>query len=160
MKVILLFCIVGFVSCLNPSKEQHNALIGAWSFLDDKQYYVEMYVDNESVSFFHEIEGNFQGNMKYEIRNDSLFFSSMSYSIEVMDDNVVNLENYEYRLRLSRIFPLMISDRTNQINPFYLRRCNFLVNTGIISMKEAIDYLNRHVPNTDEWQPEEESILR
>ncbi len=160
MKGLLLFTVIGFVSCLNPGNEQQNRLSGTWSFLDDEQNYVEMYLDKEYISFFHEKDGNFEGNMEFEIRNDSLFFNNMSYAIEYTNDCTVILRNNKYHLTLHRISPPIVPDQTKKINPFYLRRCNYLVNQGIITMEEAIDYLRTLESNTKKKGPKEKSILQ
>ena len=154
-----LLVIIGLTGCLSPSTAQCNRLFGAWSFLDDQQHYVEMYLNSERISFFHEIDGNFHGNMQFTIRDDSLFFNNMSYAIDFENDYTVLLVNSSHHLTLHKINPPIISGKTNTINPFYLRRCNYLVNQGIITMTEAVDYLSKSKSKIKRKGPKEELIL-
>lgn len=145
-------------ACNKDTSNCSQQIIGDWAYIDDNGKYAELYIENGYIKTYHEQYDDFFGRMKYSIEKDSLFFNQMRYQINFQEDKSIILRNDDFSLCLFSIYPLK-TDSINSINPFYLRRCNFLVNRGIISMKEAIDYLNRHVPNPDEWQPEEESIL-
>lgn len=153
--IIITLIILG---CRTDAIDYSQQILGDWAHIDDHGYYAELYIEFEDIKSFHEKDGDFFGRMKYSIEKDSIFFNQMRYQIAFQDDKSIILRNNDFTLHLYRIYPIKL-DSINSINPFYLRRCNFLVNKGIISMKKAIDYLNKLGSNIDEWQPEEELLL-
>jgi len=156
----LAFLIITLIilGCRTDTIDYSQQMLGDWAHIDDHGYYAELYIESRNIKSYHEKYSDFFGSIKYSIEKDSLFFNQMRYRIDLQEDKSIVLRNDDFSLHLYRMYPIKL-DSINSINPFYLRRCNFLVNKGIISMKEAIDYLNKHVPNPNEWQPEEESIL-
>lgn len=122
------------------NQETDIDLSGSWAFLDEKDCYCEAYIDEANIVFLLDLVEK-TGPFSYIIKNDSLYFSGYKYKIDFKNcDSLILLSNYE-NLLLFRI-NIGKSQDTSSYDPVYLRRCNFLVNNSIISMDEAIEYLN------------------
>lgn len=129
------------VSCQRPHLEQTNRiLIGDWAFVSSDTTYTELYIDENQLKFHSEKNG-YIGPFDYEVKANNILFNEINYFIKKIDNNQVLLSSDDYKILLMRI---RVNDSVdeNNINPFYLRRCNLLVNEGMISMQDAILYLN------------------
>jgi hypothetical protein len=151
LTIFLSFCLL--FSCYSAEKKEpvNENLVGNWAFIDSNGKYSEIYIESGSLSIYNEEFCNSLGVMNYNIKNDSLHFNGLSYFIEAISCDRVNLGNQENNLLLDRI-SVLEPDTINSINPFYLRRCSYLVDNGIISVKDAIQYLNSLL--SDEIKPE------
>ncbi len=144
MKLLTIFLSFCFLfSCYSAEKKDsvNEKLVGNWAFIDSNGKYSEIYIESGSLSIYNEEFCNSLGEMNYNIKNDSLYFNGLSYFIEVRSCGRINLRNQDNNLLMDRI-TVLESDTINSINPFYLRRCSYLVDNGIISVKDAIQYLN------------------
>ena len=144
MKILLIFLSCCFLYSCHYSEIENDInddLVGNWAFIDTNGKYSEMYIKSGSLSIYNEEFCNSLGIMKYSIRNDSLNFKGLSYSIEFRSCSKLILRTQENKLLMDRI-TILEYDTINTMNPFYLRRCSYLVNNGAISVKDAIQYLN------------------
>jgi len=139
-KILNVFILMVFTfSC----KSQSNSLdiIGNWSCLLPDSTYCELYIDNK-VRVLTTKNGWF-GPYKYKIKDDSLCFKSRIENCKIekkgCDEFILKNNNGVYKLK--KIELKKVKEDTSFINPFHLRRCYFLVHEGVITMKEAIDYL-------------------
>lgn len=129
------------VNCQSPHPEQDNRmLIGDWAFISSDTTYTELYIEENQLMFYSEKNG-YIGPFDYEVKTNNIFFNEINYFVKKIDNNQVLLSSDDYKILLMRI---RVNDSIdeNNINPFYLRRCNLLVNEGMISMQDAILYLN------------------
>lgn len=158
-KIFILLLFFGLSnSCLTVEDEHvlNDSIIGDWAYIDQNNMYTEIYIKNKSLSIYSEEFGDFLGIMKYSTRNDSLIFNDLCFAIEYQSFNRITLRNQKSNLIFTRI-PNLGHDTINSINPFYIRRCSFLVNNGTVSMQEAIKYLNSLLSN--DIKPEETHML-
>jgi hypothetical protein len=128
----------------NSSDElfRENSLIGNWSCIDDNGNYTEFYIKEDTISLFSEDFYDFRGEMVYSIEEDTLRFNNYSYFIEYDSCSKIKIVNNSSELILERLPTVPENDTINLINTFYIRRCSFKVNHNLITMEEAIKYLN------------------
>jgi hypothetical protein len=115
-------------------------LIGNWTFIENDSSYGEIYINDKCISFFTDADGDY-GKYNYGIYEDSLKFYFYAFKISFKSSNEITLESNYKRYHLERININSTIQDTTFYNPYYLRRCNYLVEKGEISMKEAISFL-------------------
>ncbi|MDF1574154.1 MAG: hypothetical protein P1P86_03050 [Bacteroidales bacterium] len=130
-------------SCIPEKKEQRGInLIGSWFYIENENVYTEVIIDSNYISFYSS-ENGLLGPYSYSMENNNLQFHSAQYNMIEDGCNTVIWENEEFTIKLTRLSNLILTPDSNTLNPYYLRRCNYFVNSGVISTDEAIEYLNR-----------------
>lgn len=122
------------------NKKPDIDLTGCWAFLNENSSYSEAYIDKNSIVFLLDMIEK-SGPYSYDIINDTLYFSSFKYKIKYQSCDSLFL-SYNSTVYLLTKINIGRSLDTTSFDPIYLRRCNFLVNNGVISMDDAIEYLN------------------
>ncbi len=141
--IIIIILILFGVGCNNRENEDNisnSLIVGNWAFLAQDSTYGEVYINDSIITFYTERSGH-EGSSRYQIKDDTLSFFNTKCKISIPDCHVIVLENPEVMLTLEKINLSGIRD-SNQMNPFYLRSCNFLVHKSIIKMEDAIEYLS------------------
>ena len=142
VQVLLINCLL-ILGCNNSEDLiRESKLIGNWASIDENGNYIEFYIEEDTISLFSEDFYDFRGDMLYYIKNDSLRFNKYSFFIEYHSCSKIKLVNNSSKLILERLPTVPLYDTINSINTFYIRKCSFKVNHKIISMEEAIEYLN------------------
>lgn len=132
-----IICVIFLMSSCNETKhEQSNQLTGKWSFVNDN-IYGELYVDSNDLKF--KLEDGTYGPYKYEFTDDTLKYFNKYYRVIFDSYNSIKLENNQGVIKMKRMTSYVFGQ--NQIDPFYLRRCNYLVNNNFIDIDSALSYL-------------------
>ena len=160
-KIILIFSLIGFFGCSQSYKQKqsnHFPVGSQWTFIkNDSTFeidYAEIkFEDNCFLRIHSETEGK-NGPFKYEINDNILVFNNSKFVITPDENGSLMLRNDMGEFILYRIPFDMGNIYTDQIDPFYLRRCYFLVHLNSISFDKAVKYLS----NTTAI-PEEEIIF-
>ncbi len=161
--------IVGIIALMSCNKPEKSEQLIKLSENFRKSTFIK--IDNESKPDYAEIEflrnnmlvirsdkDGQVGPFEYKISENILTFNKLEFSITPNTDGSVNLKGNEEEFIL---YPILFSENTigsNQIDPFYLRRCCFLVHLNFIAMDDAIIYLNEVGIPVDSM-PEEEIIF-
>ena len=126
--VVSLIAVISFVGCYSDKEKTmtNNELIGDWSFIYEDSIYSEAYIRQDSISFMSESD-NETGPFYYQIRNDSLFYLNNSFRISICNCNSIKLSSNKYTFVLDKIDLDNVIKDYSCVNPFYLRRCNYLV---------------------------------
>lgn len=129
-------------SCqLCKSKSKDLDVMGDWAFIDSESTYSEAYINKEKIVFFSDAHGHF--SQRYNIKDDSIYYGGVSYKVEFRNCNSNMIFIHETdSISMLRVDLSKIIVDTSYFNPFHLRRCNFLVQEGIITIEQAINYLN------------------
>jgi hypothetical protein len=136
--IVLIFMLF-IIGCKNQSN--NLKIIGDWYCLLPDSSYSEVYINNDKVRVLTSKNGWF-GPYEYKIKDDSLCFKSIeNYKIGKKGCDEIVLRNNNSVFRLKRIELEKVKADTSFFNPFNLRRCNFLVHEGVITMRDAMDYL-------------------
>jgi hypothetical protein len=155
----LIFIIILLIGCKSQKNgNYHEKIIGNWAYIDNEGQYCEMYIDSIEIKSQPET-GIYHGPFVYSLANNQIDFNAITYNIEIIDCNSLRLINSDFNLVLEKIhFDQSISK--DDINyGFFLRRSGFLVNKGIISIKEAYKALNSYrFDDSEEIETEEEII--
>jgi len=153
--LIILFSIS---SCdYNKNQIEEVEIIGCWFYMDNESIYTEIYIDSSKVLFYSS-ENGWSGPYSYWMENNSIQFHGIQYNIGENGCNALIWKNPEFTLNIRKIECIRTESQYPEINPYYLRRCNYLVNAGIITMTDAIEYLNSFVIN-DSIEYEEEKLF-
>lgn len=137
---------VGLVLCLTYCKPGKNITnfdpTGLWSSVEDTNSYHEIMFKNNTITFQSDKFG-VGGPYHYYVKGDSLYYFGMKCAISDVNCDSFILKSSENIMILEKIKIVDQYDSlfSHDYNPFYLRRCNILVNKGLISMSEAINYL-------------------
>lgn len=155
----LIFVIILLIGCRSQKTlDYHELIIGNWAYIDNEGQYCEMYIDSIEIKSQPET-GIYHGPFVYSLANDQIDFNAITYNIEIIDCNSIRLINSDFNLVLEKIhFDQSLS--MDDINyGFFLRRSGFLVNKGIISIKEAYKSLNSYIFDDYEEIEIEEVII-
>lgn len=154
MKISLriLFVVICFSSCSNNNNEVDTLVAEKSHFVNDskltfidikskKPDYAEIYFYHDSL-LIHSEEGGYFGPYHYRILNDTIYFNKLKFNILRNEKyKTISLVNNHQNILLYDI-PLQKVKSKADINPFYLRRCHYLVALNIITMREALNFLN------------------
>jgi len=141
-KFALLIILIVIFGCNGGNNIITNkSVYGDWAYLTHDSTYGEIYFSTSRITFYTENDGQF-GPFNYKIQNDSLVFNDVKYKIINHNCNKIILKNAQAILELDKLNLNQVIENDSLINPFFLRRCNYLVNKGIITMKDAVDYLS------------------
>ncbi len=165
-KIILIFSLIGFFGCSQSYKQKqssHFPVGSQWTFIKNdtafKIDYAEIkFEDNGFLRIHSETEGE-NGPFKYEINDSLLVFNNFKFVITPHENGSLMLRNDMREFILYRIPFDMENVYSSQIDPFYLRRCYFLVHLNFISFDEAIKYLSNTTAIPEDSMPEEEIIF-
>ena len=136
--ILIVIAFTQITSCVTEKKEiTKYDLIGNWAFIENDSSYGEMYVTAENLSFNTDLNGNY-GDYTFNISQDSLKYHFFSYKIILKSYSNITLVSDYKKYYLERIDINNVIKDTTYYNPYYLRRCNYLVNKGKISMREAV----------------------
>jgi hypothetical protein len=139
--LILLVGMMYYLTFCGPGHKNDNFQPeGLWAFLDDTNSYYEAMFKNEMVTFQSDALGKV-GPFKYFIVDDSLYYFNLKYAIYNIECNTFTLTSNNYKILLEKINIVDQRSDSNYYDPFFLRRCNFLVSRGLISMSDALEYL-------------------
>lgn len=146
---ILVFVLIGLLSC-NQIDRQDTSIrftIGSkWTFIEknsklDKEYAEIEFKENYSLLVFSELYGRL-GPFEYHLTDSVLAFNNINFLIIPEENGSITLKNQNEEFILYKIpFDESVLD-SNQSDPFYIRRCYFLINLGFITTDDAINYLS------------------
>jgi len=143
------------ISCHSNNTILNSQILGTWSFLEADTSYIELYIDESTLTFYSKEDG-YMGPYKYMIENNNIQFNKIKYEIIADSDYSLKFRNSDYTLNLKKIDCVFTKyDTINKINPYYLRRCVSLVNIGVMSVAEALNDLDLIVHNSDEFIEEQ-----
>lgn len=143
---ILSICFIGLLFLSLNCRSQHSDgsinLCGVWAYISESGSYAEFNFSDQILTINSEIDG-ILGPFSYKLKGDSLYYSDCKYAVVKHDCDSLSLMSSEFgKLGLERINQVYQKEEFNSYNPFYLRRCFYLVNRGTIRMTDAIEYLN------------------
>jgi len=133
--ISVLFAII-FFSCNQKKYNNCNLVEGKWGFYSHNMY-GELYVD--SINLVFKLEDGTYGPYHFQLVNDTLKYFTKNYKVSFEGINSIRLENDNELIIMKRI--TSFSTDHMQIDPFYLRKCNYMVNNNYIDMDSAINYL-------------------
>ena len=136
---ILLIILFGCI--LEDSNTSKFEIEGDWAFILEDGSYGEAYLFNDSITFLTEILGS-TGPYFYQVKKDSLFYYDQKFEIKKITCGIFELCSKDYCFKLNRIYTNAGNEDYSNTDPFYLRRCNYLVQKGLITMEDAVKYLN------------------
>jgi len=139
---IFLILIIVFYSCGNRESVQNEVnIIGDWAFIDSEMKYAEAYVSSESITFFSDADGQV-GPFRYLVKKDSIFYDGVSFMYKLNTcNNLLFISETQDTINLIKMDLSKTIVDSFYLNPYHLRRCNFLVKEGIISMEQAYNYV-------------------
>ena len=164
--IILILILTGIVSCNqleNQNKSIHFPYGSKWTFIKNdskfKENYAEIEFNKNSTLLIHsEFDGQV-GPFQYKESDNELTFNNVSYSIISDKNGLIILRNPNEEFFLYKIPCDERNSKSDQIDPFYLRRCYFLVNFNYITTDDAIKYLSNIITSSPDSIPKEEVIL-
>jgi len=164
--VIVLICLVGIVSCnqfQGQKKTTHFPSGSRWTFIKKSnkvnENYAEIVFSNNSTLLIHsEIDGQI-GPLQYKESENVLTFNEVDFSITNDANGFTLLRNDNQEFMLYSIPFREEEFDFYQIDPFYLRRCYFLVNLNVITTDSAIKYLSGIITTPQDSIPEDDIIL-
>ncbi|QTE23351.1 hypothetical protein [Polaribacter cellanae] len=139
----------------------HQFTGGRWTFIkNDKQNinYSEIEFSDKIINIYSEYYGKI-GPFKYKVLENNLIFNNQEFNINLVNNQYLILENNSAKYYMYKIPFKKGSIEKNQLNPFYIRRCYFLIHLNFIKVKDAIEYISklREIPKDSIL--EEEIIL-
>lgn len=143
---ILSIYLVGFLfltsNCRSQSKDVNINFSGIWVYIDESNSYSEFKFSDHILTINSDSEGQL-GPYDYILNGDSLYYSDCKYEIIKHGCDSISLISSEFgKLELEKINLANQKEEINSYNPFYLRRCFYLVNRGEMRMSDALKYLN------------------
>jgi hypothetical protein len=141
--IILFYCMVLNAACnkREENKITSNQILSQWTFINsDSLQYDEVTIDNENLNFYTEFYG--RTVLSYSIKDDSLHFLNNSFKIDIMDCDQIVLTGNKGKYLMYKIPFDLFHINKNQLNPFYLRRCYYLVHLNKMTFEESVNYLN------------------
>jgi hypothetical protein len=144
--IITLLSLLLFNSCHEVIRIKSEKLLGVWAFVIETDTelinYIEVKFTETHISF--NIDGEFQEPMEYNLIGSKFKYADKVYFLEMINDYtlIMALEN-SARFELNKIIVCdnYSSNKHGEINPYYLRKYNFLVNQGFIGIEEAMSLL-------------------
>ena len=168
-KITIYFSVIlllSLCSCEGRQKKDISIILKnsrKWTFinvLDSTKYYGEIDFIEDRLSINSLKEGYTTGQfMHYKISKDSMFFNNNTNGLKIEKHNktFISLKDSTSHFVLYKI-PFDDSNiLIKTIDPFYLRKCYFMVNLGYLTMDEASLYLSKIV-KLDTIEVEEEII--
>ncbi len=147
--IIIFFTAVCMVSCNQSIKQEQFEELSIneslWTFISDMHSvakYAEIkFNNNNTLSINTDTDGHV-GPFTFSINDSVLTFNHFEFKIVIKTNDFIKLKNKKNIYFLYKI-PFNESDhQKNQIDPFFIRRCYFLVNLNYISTDSAISYLS------------------
>ena len=130
-----------YIGCnIIPGNASENNLKGTWAFLLENGEYCETLIHDDYISFFSDDDGR-SGPFPYMIVHDSIIYHGNRFQIKEINYSTYEWCNSEYCIFLEKLFLIDANSDSSKIDPFYLRRCDYLVKKGKITMEEALQYL-------------------
>jgi hypothetical protein len=170
MRKIILLVIFSFLflcACKREKRKSQNDFLlekGLWTFIqienDSAFNYAEIeFANNQILRIRSEFKGTV-GPFDYYFKVDTLLINDFAYRLTSDNSNEkFVLENESEKFILYRIpFKEEILNK-KQIDPFYLRRCYFLVHMNLITYDDAVNYLANTFEVPKDSIPEEEIIF-
>ncbi len=147
--LILAFILFGSISCnQNNAVDEFNyfPIKSKWTFIEPNNksgvIYSEIeFKENRTLTIVSESDGQL-GPFKYSLTGNTLTFNKLSFSVTLNEDASITLKSRDKEFILYNIPFEESSISTDQLNPFVIRRCYFLVNLGFITTDDAIEYLS------------------
>ncbi len=163
--LLLLILFVGFVYCGTERnvKQQKTFKPGTrWTFINSansiNEVYAEMFFkDDSNLVVFSESDGQL-GPFEYEETSEALIFNNFRFTKKLRQEGYTSLINYNDEFLLFKIPFIEEGLDTNQMDPFYVRRCFFLVNLNLITTDEAAKYLWSIATVSEDLFPDDEII--
>lgn len=158
----LLFLIIHSCSGKPEAKEKINAdfIFGKWTFINTKEPidYAEIDFEEKNTYVVKSEEYGQNGPLPFRIVKDSILLGNKNFLILIESSVKIQLVSDDEAFLLFKIPFDENSLEQNQVNPFYLRRCYFLVHLNVISMEEASKYLFDIKQISDSLLPKTEII--
>jgi len=163
---ILCIGVILFLSCSEFDQNKNLSKIldnsGKWTFIntsDTIKDYGEIDFKIKKINIHTVKDGPSMGLINYRINKDSLFIRDLAFQIIQVKNTLILLKGNGYDFILHKI--LFKEEDLNKIgtNPFYLRRCYFMVHLGYMTMDEAAEYLSEITKPYDDLELEEEEII-
>lgn len=163
--IMLILSLIGIVSCNqieDQDKSNHFSFRSKWTFIKKdikiEKYYAEIIFSEDSTLIIHsELDGQI-GPFQYSESDNVLTFNNVNYSIISDTNDLITLRYHSGEFLLYKIPFDEINLKKNQIDPFYIRRCYFLVNLNIITADDAAKYLWDIVTFPQDSFPEDEFL--
>jgi len=147
--------------CSLQTNIQKDQIIGGWAYLeitDNSYLYTEMYIFNDSISFFDE---HTHWTFPYNINDNFIRYLEKSMEIEVINDYTLRLKTDFTDVYAYRIVPVIESTTFMGFVNYHFRRIHFLVNTGYISIYEAEEmFCKKDLDRLENIQDEEIPIIK
>lgn len=160
---IILLTVIACNESNAPKENIYSKIIGNWTFISMKDTtlgYAEIKFKSNKRAFIQpEKEPGFN-NLTCMIKDDSLMlmpFFRNYYKITFINYFSIILHNSFDSILLYKIPFNTDSLDTNQIDPFYLRRCYFLLHLNFINMDDVVKYFQKL--NTIDSIPKVEEII-
>ncbi|MBN2523787.1 MAG: hypothetical protein JXB24_10980 [Bacteroidales bacterium] len=141
MLSVLLICLILSIQCFNKKKPNLTIgfIIGQYACLDRDSSYTEIYITNSNILFHTDI-GRI-GPYDLVLKNGKITFNDITYSIEQKDCYHLIFRNQENEFLLEKIDTSKFICGPLKINPFSFRHCYFLAKNGLMTIEEAIDFM-------------------
>ena len=160
-KSLQLFLIPFFLimGCKSQESNYHDIIMGKWAYIDPEGQYCEMYIDHDQILSQPEY-AIYHGPYDYTIVNNKIIFNNIPYYIEIIDCNSFRLSNSNFNLVFEKLHIDKLLSSEDVFYGFFLRRCNYLVNKGRLSIKEAYETLKAFSLNEFKGIEEKEEIIK
>lgn len=147
--IILCISFLAYASCndQNKIKDTNKFLFsGKWTFIESSAKDIINYAEidfksNSTLEIYSETNGK-EGPFQYSEMNNTLTFNNIDLLITSDSNGFIRLSNLTNEFLLYKIPFDDENLKSNQIDPFYLRRCYYLVQLNYITTNRAIDYLS------------------
>ena len=133
---------------------------GSTSNIDGYAYWEgsKLFGDNNEIYFLSEILV-IVGPFNYSMVNNRIEFNNISYDIEIVDCNHMRFVNSNYNIMFEKIELTKPISRNELWDGFFLRKCVYLLNKGLLSYKEAYDTLKAYNYNEFDDVIEDEELV-